>query len=303
MADADFDAAVEAAVAARLAEAMAAAQPAAPAAQQPAAPADAAAAAAAPAADAAAAVGAVTVTLPTFWTSDPELWFYQANLVFAQSRITRSATKYGLACAKIPVEVLSSIKKTINGLTAATPDPYEQLRDALTKSHGMSRWHRGFAIMRHPELGDRRPSRMMSDMLALLPADTEPELLFFCHFLNRLPAYIRDNVAAGNHKTAEDMAEAADRLWDAHSSNPVTSVLEPLAAVSLRGRSQSPREGRRRSPDRRSPSRRPADRRRSKSRDTRRRRDEDDDPDLCFYHNRWGSRAKKCESGCNWTKN
>jgi hypothetical protein len=88
----------------------------------------------------------------------------------------------------------------------------------------------------------------MSDMLALLPADTEPELLFFCHFLNRLPAYIRDNVAAGNHKTAEDMAEAADRLWDAHSSNPVASLLDPLAAVSLSSRSQSPREGRR-SPD------------------------------------------------------
>jgi len=293
MADADFGAAVEAAVTARLAEAIAAAQPAAPAAQQPTVPAD----AAAPAADAA--VGAVTVTLPTFWTSDPELWFYQANLVFSQSRITRSATKYGLACAKIPVEVLSSIKKTINGLTAATPDPYEQLRDALTKSHGMSRWHRGFAIMRHPELGDRRPSRLMSDMLALLPADTEPELLFFCHFLNRLPAYIRDNVAAGNHKTAEDMAEAADR----QSSNPVASLLDPLAAVSLRSRSQSPREGRHRSPDRRSPSRQPADRRRSKSRDNRRHREEDDDPDLCFYHNRWGSRAKKCESGCNWTKN
>jgi hypothetical protein len=292
MADANFNDAVEA----RLADAVAVAMAAAPAVQQTAGPTGGTAAAATPAADAA----AVKVTLPTFWTSDPELWFYQANLVFDQCRITRSATKYGHACANIPVEVLSSIKKTISSLTAATPDPYEQLWDALTKSHWMSRWHCGFAIMRHPKLGDRRPSRLMSDMLALLPADTEPELLFFCHFLNCLPASIRYHVAAGNDKTAEDMADAADLLWDACSSNPVAALTEPLAAVSLRGRSQSPREGRRRSAERHSPNRWPADCRRSKSRGNRRHREEEDDPDLCFYHNRWGSRANKCESGCTW---
>ena len=296
-ADPNFNAAVDAAVEARVAAAVAAALAAtAPAALPAAAPAQ-------PPADAAT-VSAVKVTLPTFWTSDPDMWFFQANLVFEQHRITRSATKYGHAMAKIPVEVLSSIKSTINSLTAATPDPYEQLCAALSKAHGMSRWQRGFALLNHPELGDRRPSRMMSEMLALLPAGTEPDLLFYCLYLARLPASIRDHVAAGDHKTADVMAAHADLLWDARAGNAtVAAVTDSLAAVSLRHRSLSPKEGRRRSNERRSPDRRSYNnRRRSRSRNNTRRRDEED-PDLCFYHNRWGKKAEKCESPCAWTKN
>ena len=115
----NFDAAVDAAVKARVAAAVAATLGVAvPAAQPAAGPAQ------APHNDATA-VSAIKVTLPTFWTPDPDMWFFQANLVFEQHRITHSATKYGHAMAKIPVEVLSDIKTTINGLNAATPDPYE----------------------------------------------------------------------------------------------------------------------------------------------------------------------------------
>ena len=166
------------------------------------------------------------------------MWFFQANLVFEQHCITRSATKYSHAMAKIPVEVLSSIKSTMNGLTAATHDPYEQLCTALSKAHGLSRWQQGFALLNHPELGDRRPSRMMSEMLALLPAGTELDLLFYCHYLARLPASIRDHVAAGDHKTADVMAAHADLLWDACTVNSsVAAITDSLAAVSLRHRS------------------------------------------------------------------
>ncbi len=36
----------------------------------------------------------VPVKLPTFWTTDPDMWFFQAECSFNRSRITTSYTKF-----------------------------------------------------------------------------------------------------------------------------------------------------------------------------------------------------------------
>ncbi len=36
----------------------------------------------------------VAVKLPTFWTTDPDMWFFQAECSFNRSRITASYTKF-----------------------------------------------------------------------------------------------------------------------------------------------------------------------------------------------------------------
>jgi hypothetical protein len=241
-------------------------------------------------------VAHVAVKLPTFWTSDPDMWFFQAECSFNRARITRSYTKFEHVVVNLPEEVMISVRNLLQELTPETEDAYEQLRDALTASYGRTRWQRGFAIIDHPELGDRRPSRMMAEMLALLPAGTAPDLLFLCLFLRRLPASMRDHLAAADHKTATAMASHADLLWDARAGQSVSSVSDCLAAVTIRGRSTSPR----RSPDRNSRSRQPrratpARRPDSRSRNT--------DPNLCFYHDRFGKKAEKCEAPCTWSKN
>jgi hypothetical protein len=47
----------------------------------------------------------------------------------------------------------------------------------------------------------------MTEILALLPAGTAPDLLFLCLFLRRLPASMREHLAAA-------IASHADLLWD-----------------------------------------------------------------------------------------
>jgi hypothetical protein len=193
-----------------------------------------------------------------------------------------------------------SVRNLLQEFTPATVDAYEQLKEALTISYGRTRWQRDFAIIDHPDLGDRRPSRMRSEMLALPPSGTTPDLLFLCLFLRRLPASMRDHLAAADHKTTAAIAAHADLLWDSRAGQSVASIADSVAAVSLRGRSPTPRHLPSRRQDNRNRQHRsptPVTRRRPDS------RSRNEDLSLCYYHDKFKHKALKCESPCTWSKN
>jgi hypothetical protein len=96
-----------------------------------------------------------------------------------------------------------------------------------------------YALLDHPDLGDRRPTQMMAEMLSLRFETTRLDSLFLALFLRHLPASIRDHLAVANHKTAAEMASHANILWDARKSSSVAAVANSLTAVSVR--SSSPR--------------------------------------------------------------
>jgi len=238
--------------------------------------------------------------MPDFWVKDPEMWFTQAEMAFAVAKITRSYTKYQHIVTKLPEDVMLSCRSLLGEITPDDDDAYERLRDRLTTSFGKTIWQRGFALLDHPDLGDRRPSTMMDQMLALLPHGQAPEVVFFCLFLRRLPASMRDQLASANHRTAAAMAEHADCIWDARAAkDSVSAVTDSVDAISGRSSPQS----RRRSPDRRQPvvsrpqragtpgpGRRDGDGHR---------RDGSPSP-FCFYHRRFGKKAHKCQGPCTW---
>ncbi len=101
----------------------------------------------------------------------------------------------------------------------------------------MTKWQMAYSLLDHPDLGDRCPSAMMAEMLSLRFETTAPDSLFLALFLHRLPASIRDHLAAANHTTATEMATHADILWDARNTASVSAVSESLAAVSVRSAS------------------------------------------------------------------
>jgi hypothetical protein len=241
----------------------------------------------------AAVVNTVAVKLPDFWIRDPDVWFYQAECSFRRARITASHTMFEHVVMRLPEAVSISVRSLLLSITQATEDPYEQLKARLTKNFGKTRWQRAFELLDHPEIGDRRPSRLMSDMLALLPAETNPDTLFLALFLRRLPASIRDHLAAADCGTAEEMATLADMLWDARSSGSV-SLVEEESVAAISGRSASPREGHRRSPERQ----RPQGGRGGGS--TSRPRPQTPGK-LCKLHKKWGAAAHNCWPPCSWS--
>jgi hypothetical protein len=235
----------------------------------------------------AAALAHVAVKLPEFWTSDPELWFDQADCVFRQANVTASLTKYDHTLARLPERLLVSVRDLVRKVRKdkTIKDPYEQLEQRLTASYAKSKWQLAYSLIDHPDLGDRRPSVMMDAMLALLPPEEQPGTLFLAHFLRRLPQDMRDQLAALDLDSPAEMAARADKIFDSRAANPST-----VAAVN-RGRTRAD------SPDHRRG--RTAGRRPTPGRD----QSPDGNPDWCYYHRRFGSRASKCRPGCTYSGN
>ena len=241
-----------------------------------------------PAAPAPAQVNNVAIKLPDFWVADPDVWFYQAEAAFRNGRIVTSRTKYDHVVMRLPEAVSIAMRSLLLSVNADTADPYELLRTKLTTTYGKTRWQRAFSLLDHPDLGDRRPSAMMAEMVALLPAGTLPDTLFLALFLRRLPVSMRDHLASADTDTADEMAAHADLLWDARNSQQVAAVESTVAAV----RPYSPgRQGR--SPDRRQ--QRSKSRQQTPHQDGRRQ-----DNGWCRNHRRLGSQTRNCIAPCSY---
>lgn len=254
-----------------------------------------------------AAVAHVAVKLPDFWVKDPKMWFSQAEAQFRRGRITAEATKYDHVLMKLPEDVVMSVRSLITEIEAdpALQDTsYQLLKTALLGSYGKTKWQMAYALLDHPDLGDRRPSAMMAEMLSLRFETSAPDSLFLALFLRRLPSSIRDHLAAADHKTAPEMATHADILWDARNAASVAAVSDSVAAVSVR--SASPRGSHSPARHARSPERRRDGNRQPPRRPTPGRQDNrsnNTNSRMCFYHNNFGVKALKCHAPCSWSEN
>ncbi len=77
---------------------------------------------------------------------------------------------YDNVLVKLPESVIMTVQALITGIEA---DPtlgdtsYQLLRTALLSSFGKMKWQMAYALLDHQDLGDRRPSTMMAEMLSL----------------------------------------------------------------------------------------------------------------------------------------
>ena len=135
-------------------------------------------------------------------------------------------------------------------------------------------------LLDYPALGDKRPSELMDTMLALLPAGESPDTTIFrVLFMRRLPSDMRQQLAAREYATPEEMAEQADVLYDARGP--------AVIAAALNRRNSSPAERRRSPEDRES---RPRDRRAATPGATK----------ICWIHKKWGAAAHNCVKPCSY---
>jgi hypothetical protein len=204
---------------------------------------------------------------------------------------------YDYVLMKLPEDAVMSVRAQVSAIEA---DPVKQetsyhlLKEALLGSYGKTKWQMAYALLDHPDLGDRRPSSMMAEMLSLRFETSAPDSLFLALFLRRLPDSIRDHLAAANHATATEMATHTDVLWDARNTASISAVSDSLAAMSVC--SASP-DSHAKSPDRRS---RSPERRCDNGRPTPGRWD---NKKFCHYHRTYGPKALKCQGPCEWAEN
>ena len=185
----------------------------------------------------------------------------------------------------MPTDVIVQLLDLMDDIDSDPVNPYERLKEFLVAAYVPSKWARARRLLRHPPLGDQKPSALMAQMLALQPPGEHVSTLFLTLFLDRLPQNIRDNLASFNFATARDMAAHADRLWDQRPPDAAA-----LAALSLEHR--------------RSPS--PVMRSHSRDRGTKRAGSpypnrNNNNNKLCFYHQTFGANAHNCSAPCSWS--
>jgi hypothetical protein len=127
------------------------------------------------------------VTLPNFWLEDPVGWGFQhAKAEFLLTRIpANSFVCYIHVMHALPSKALIAIRDLARNVTAAMPDPYNLIKDALLARFTPLSLQMCFHLLDMPLLGDRRPSALFAEMQALLPRDAN--ILFNALFLRRLP--------------------------------------------------------------------------------------------------------------------
>ena len=244
-------------------------------------------------APAAAPLHAVAVKLPPFWEPNPRVWFVQCEAAFRHANVTREVTKFDHILTALPTSVVNAIIDLVDEVDGHQEDCYTLLKERLMGKYSLSKWSRCAAVVDHDQLGDRRPSTLMDDMLAVHPEGEKPNSLFLYIFLRKLPPEMMDQLVVKDYATPRELGLAADKLWDSRRSRgrPVCAlaVPPPMAAVSAVSRSPSPSTGR------------PALNRSSGGR--RQRASTPGPSGFCRLHAKWGEDARNCFPPCSWPKN
>ena len=234
---------------------------------------------------AAAPVYAATVKLPEFWQHDPAPWFQHIEAQFHLRGITVDATKYYHVVAALD----SSTTRRVMGFLRDPPadDKYAGLKTQLLRLYELSDAERAERLLSLNGLGDMKPTELMENMLALLGSG-DTTFIFIQLFLRQLPSPVRTALATSPLVRTKDyrgLAEEADRILLAsrqYTGAAVSAVSEAVsspapwlqlpsmdtaAAVAVR-REQGP--------------------------------DRQRDDGLCYYHRRFGAKAKRCTPPCRF---
>lgn len=256
----------------------------------------------------------VGVRTPAFNPSDPELWFAQIEGQFILSNITADATKFYYVLAQLEPQHSAEIRDLV--VNPPSTNKYETLKTELIRRLSASEERKIKQLLMHEEIGDRKPTPFLRH-LQHLAGENVPKEFIRTIWASRLPTHLQTCIAAQQTKmTLEDLAELADRVNDvvpatmaltspapsqvASTSTPGTaadSAIEQLtrtvAELSRRLETMSTELHKRshsRSRSRSNYNRRSRSNSRSK------------DHPYCWYHYRYGERARKCTQPCSHKK-
>jgi hypothetical protein len=189
-------------------------------------------------------------------------------------------------------------------------NPYTALKERLLSSHQLTNFQKIEKLHQLDNLGARKPSELLAQMLELCPRGQEANEFFLFLFLQRLPKELRIMLGDDPGHDARALAAKADKLWAYHSHqqpNAVAAVAaagsdeeeeSQIAAVRGAAKSRPQRSGQSGSGGNKKggsgtgkgagPS--PASLARNSS-------------GLCIFHWRFGDKAHNCVSPCSWQGN
>jgi cleavage and polyadenylation specificity factor subunit 1 len=246
----------------------------------------------------------VAVKPPPFWKSNPTLWFVRLEANFSLANITSEITKFNHVVAAVDADVLTSVSDLI--VEPPTENPYKELKKRLIESHSESEASKIRTLLQGLELGDQRPSQLLTRMRALAGTSVGEPLLKSL-WLGRLPSNTQSILAALNQELSQ-LATIADKIHEftftpvinaASSVQPESSNNLELQIAQLSKQVSDLTNLVNKRNDTHERPRNNHFRRRSKSRDRFHKYREPSDGN-CFYHTNFGNNARHCKPPCSF---
>ncbi len=125
------------------------------------------------------------VKLPLFWTLKPRIWFSHAEAVFSMFYVAEERTRFNLVLPCLSEEILTRVAAVVESLDQLQL-LYQALKQWLLEVFQPDWWESVHSLLHQRELGDLKLSQLMVAMLALLPAEEQPGLLFKGLWLERM---------------------------------------------------------------------------------------------------------------------
>jgi hypothetical protein len=246
----------------------------------------------------------ISLRLPEFSASNPRVWFVQLELYFRNKRISSENTKFEHLSMLLPDRIATEVVDIME----APPEEnaYTIMKEAVLSRTTASGEARLQTLLAGVELGDRTPSQLLRHMRSLAGSHQVTDTLLRSLWSKCLPANTRLVLSTYEADTPlEKLAQTADKVHECffpvvhEVTAPFPAAPDPphepdlrqqLAALTLRVEELSIRRSSPHSPSQ------PA------SRSNSRRRNTEHNNGVCYYHRRFGDKARKCTLPCTHPK-
>lgn len=250
--------------------------------------------------------------IPNFWCDKPVLWFAQFETVVNPQKPGDEA-KFSLLVAHLEKSDVEQIGDIL--MSKARAGRYEEAKQRLLSVYEESETKQLERLLTEMELGDQKPSQLLRSMRE--PArDKMPDTTLQILWMRHLPASTRAVLSVNESASLDVLAAMADKMHEqTREVHSVCTCKQPSTSTSRHESSHSQPE-----PDLReaimqisreiaamntdtSRRRRPSFRSRSRSQSRGRTNYyQQTSGDMCFYHTRYGKKARNCRSPCNFKR-
>jgi hypothetical protein len=155
-------------------------------------------------------VSAVSVKIPQFWHSRPEVWFAVIESQFASKHITADDTKYHYAVTALDRSVAEEISAFLCDPPAQ--NKYQALKNLLLLTYGLTQTDKDAKLLAISGLGDRKPTALLRYMDSLTSVDDRKTTLYKALFLSHLPQTVRLILSRDPPADINALAVAADEI-------------------------------------------------------------------------------------------
>lgn len=245
-------------------------------------------------------INQAAMRFPEFDEQDPEAWFTMIEAFFVHANVRTQKNQFYQVLARLPKHVLRVMN--VNLTTVDMAHAYSNLKEELLQVYGTSDEVRVSRLLNLRALGTTHPLQLLAEVMAAIPSDHQdctgcnrvlpPCPFAYGQFRLRLPVKVKNELPL-KPASWQEVRLAVRSAWDKHCG-----LGQPATVSAATSRRQEDKADNFSDDDAESrhenanfvnarSKRRTDQRSQANSR-------------YCFYHGRFGERARSCEPGCQY---